>query len=57
MGVQQRAAAAVKAHLVQAYGIEAGRLATAGFGDTKPVADNASDQGRALNRRVELVKK
>jgi len=55
--LSQDRAAAVKAHLVQAYGIEAGRLATVGFGDTKPVADNASEQGRTLNRRVELVKK
>jgi flagellar motor protein MotB len=33
------------------------RLTTAGFGDTKPIADNSSDAGRAQNRRVELVKK
>ena len=35
----------------------AGRLTTAGFGDTKPIADNSSDAGRAQNRRVELLKK
>ena len=50
-------AAAVKAHLVQTFGIAAARIDTTGFGDTKPVADNTSDQGRALNRRVELVKR
>jgi OmpA-OmpF porin, OOP family len=37
--------------------VPAARLTTAGFGDTKPVADNASENGRAQNRRVELVKK
>jgi outer membrane protein OmpA-like peptidoglycan-associated protein len=37
-------------------GIAAGRLTSAGFGATKPVADNTNDEGRAKNRRVELVK-
>jgi outer membrane protein OmpA-like peptidoglycan-associated protein len=55
--LSQERAAAVKAYLVQNFGIAADRLTTAGFGDTKPVADNASDAGRAQNRRVELVKK
>jgi len=49
-------AASVKAYLVKTFGIAADRLATAGFGDTKPVADNSSDKGRAQNRRVELVR-
>jgi len=46
---------AVKAWLV-ANGIDAVRLQSAGYGDTRPVADNATDTGRAKNRRVELVK-
>lgn len=46
---------AVKAYLVAA-GIEAGFLQTKGFGSSKPVADNASELGRAQNRRVELVR-
>jgi outer membrane protein OmpA-like peptidoglycan-associated protein len=50
-------AAAVKAYLVKTFAISADRLTTAGFGDTKPVADNATEQGRAQNRRVELVKR
>ena len=37
-------------------GIDAQRLETKGFGADKPVADNASDEGRARNRRVELVR-
>ena len=48
-------AAAVRAWLV-AKGVKAERLSTAGFGDAKPVSDNDSDEGRAKNRRVELVK-
>jgi OOP family OmpA-OmpF porin len=37
------------------HGVERSHLAAAGFGDTKPVQDNATDDGRAKNRRVELV--
>ena len=40
-------AAAVKAYLVQTGGIAAERFTTAGFGDTKPVAENAADEGSA----------
>jgi OOP family OmpA-OmpF porin len=38
------------------YGIEEGRLTTAGFGFDKPVASNDTEEGRAKNRRVELKK-
>lgn len=55
--LSQDRAAAVKAHLVHTFGIGADRLATSGFGDTKPVADNATEAGKTQNRRVELVKK
>ena len=37
-------------------GIAAGRLQTAGLGSTQPKGDNSTLQGRALNRRVELVR-
>lgn len=50
-----RAAAVVNA-LVNSYGIDKTRLQPKGYGDTKPVAPNDSDQGRAKNRRVELRK-
>jgi len=48
-----RAHAVVDA-LVKNYGIEAARLEAKGYGDTKPVASNDSEDGRAKNRRVEL---
>lgn len=38
-------------------GIDPARLQSRGFGQDKPVADNATEAGRAENRRVELVKR
>jgi OmpA-OmpF porin, OOP family len=49
-------AKAVVAALV-GKGIAAGRLVPAGFGQEKPVASNDTEEGRAQNRRVELVKR
>ncbi len=51
---EQRAQAVVTA-LTKA-GIDTNRLTAKGFGDTQPVADNATEDGKAKNRRVELVK-
>ncbi len=46
---------AIKAALVE-LGIDAERLATAGAGENRPVAANNTPEGRALNRRVELIR-
>ncbi len=48
-----RRAESVRDYLTQA-GIDAGRISVAGYGETQPVADNDSDEGREMNRRVEL---
>ena len=52
---QARAEAVVQA-LVTKYGITAGRLKGYGVGPLAPMASNDSEEGRAKNRRVELVK-
>ena len=49
-------AAAVKAALVSDFGVAADRITTKGLGDTKPSAPNTTAEGRAQNRRVEVVK-
>ncbi|HVF28683.1 MAG TPA: OmpA family protein [Pyrinomonadaceae bacterium] len=54
--LSQRRAAAVKSYL-QSGGIDAARLSTVGYGASKPVSGNDTPVGRALNRRVEFIKK
>jgi outer membrane protein OmpA-like peptidoglycan-associated protein len=49
-------AAAVKTALVSQYGADAARIETKGLGDTKPAVSNTTAEGRAQNRRVEIVK-
>jgi outer membrane protein OmpA-like peptidoglycan-associated protein len=52
--LSQRRAESVKNYLTS-QGIAADRLTATGFGKTRPIADNASPEGRADNRRVEIV--
>ncbi len=51
----QQRAQSVMAYLV-AHGVDAKRLEVQAQGQNQPVASNATDTGRALNRRVELIK-
>jgi OOP family OmpA-OmpF porin len=48
-------AAAVKEVLVSKYGADAARITTKGWGAEQAVEDNQTEDGRALNRRVEIV--
>ena len=52
--LSQERAASVAAALV-ARGVDVRRLEAVGYGESRPVADNATETGRALNRRVEFV--
>ena len=55
MTLSSSRAAAVVAAIV-AQGIEKERLISKGLGQTKPIADNSTEEGKAKNRRVEIVK-
>jgi outer membrane protein OmpA-like peptidoglycan-associated protein len=55
LDLSQRRAANVVAALTGDYGIAADRLSSEGAGLTQPIASNDTEEGRAKNRRVELV--
>ena len=52
-GLSERRAHAVRDVLVNQHGIETSRVSSVGYGESRPVADNTSESGRAINRRVE----
>jgi outer membrane protein OmpA-like peptidoglycan-associated protein len=56
LDLSRRRAASVVGELTSKFGIAAGRLDSFGCGLYAPVASNAAEEGRAKNRRVELVK-
>jgi len=51
-----RRAKAVADYLLAGHGIESSRLTLKGYGETKPIASNDNEKGRALNRRVEFIR-
>ncbi len=54
MDLSQRRAESIRAWLV-GHGVDPARLTARGYGETRPLADNATRTGRAANRRVEFV--
>lgn len=53
MALSQRRAKSVKTYLSE-HGVDTARMHSLGFGETQPVDSNDTDEGRELNRRVEL---
>ena len=53
MTLSQKRADAVKMYIAS-KGVTESRMIATGYGETKPVADNGSAEGRALNRRVDF---
>ena len=57
MKLSEKRAAAVKNALVSVYNVSSDRLTTEGKGETEPVGDNSTTDGKAQNRRVEFIRK
>ncbi|HBG08376.1 MAG: hypothetical protein A2075_17540 [Geobacteraceae bacterium GWC2_58_44] len=55
MELSQRRAESVVDHLVTKFGIDRSRLSAKGFGFTRPIADNTTNEGRQKNRRIEAI--
>lgn len=53
--LSERRARAVQTMLVNQYGIDTNRITTIGYGESEPVASNATKEGRQMNRRVIAV--
>ncbi len=51
--LSERRAQAVRDVLVNEYGLEGQRVESVGYGESRPVADNSTEEGRQINRRVE----
>jgi OOP family OmpA-OmpF porin len=53
-GLSERRSESVRRYLTE-HGVDESRLSTAGYGESRPIASNETREGRALNRRVELL--
>jgi OOP family OmpA-OmpF porin len=55
MKLSQRRVDNIKKYLVEKLGVSADRLTAVGYGESRPIATNDTDEGRQLNRRVQAV--
>jgi len=56
LSLSEKRAIAIKNALVSVYGVSANRLQTEGKGESQPIGDNSTIDGKAQNRRVEFIK-
>jgi len=54
LGLGKRRAEVVKGYLTLRHRIDPRRMTTLSYGEARPIADNRTAEGRALNRRVEF---
>jgi OmpA-OmpF porin, OOP family len=54
LGLGKRRAEAVKGYLVLRHRLDPQRMTTLSYGESRPIAGNSTERGRALNRRVEF---
>ena len=54
MTLSRERADSVRAYLASEFGIPAFRMGTAGYGETQPIANNETPQGRERNRRIDV---
>ena len=55
LGLSNNRANSVRQYLINNFGIKASRLTATGYGLTRPIASNDTEEGRQKNRRVEAV--
>lgn len=53
--LSQSRADAVMNYMIEKFGIDASRLRAVGYGESRPIADNSTAEGKARNRRVDVV--
>lgn len=53
--LSERRAVAVKDYLIKEAGVDSSKITAVGYGEARPVADNKTAEGRAKNRRVEIL--
>jgi len=55
LALSRRRAEAVGAYLTSEFNVPAFRISTVGYGETQPIANNETEQGRARNRRIDVI--
>ncbi len=55
LGLSQSRAESVMKHMITAFRVPSNRLSAIGYGETRPVANNETAEGRARNRRIDVV--